>query len=103
MKIWKCSKCFTEFEVSDNFHGTIICQECEPFVDKEKDNILTVAYLSGFEVGKNYSESVLAEVRAVIKELKVNVREWSDVIEESDRNWNSALEEVEKILGEHSS
>ena len=32
MKICKCSKCGESFNVSDNFMGTILCEDCDPFM-----------------------------------------------------------------------
>ncbi len=33
MKIVKCRKCHAEFQMPDNFSGTILCEDCDPFMN----------------------------------------------------------------------
>jgi len=35
MKICKCVKCKREFEMEDNFMGTILCEDCDPFMNEQ--------------------------------------------------------------------
>lgn len=35
MKICKCVKCKKEFSMNDNFMGTILCEDCDPFMNPE--------------------------------------------------------------------
>ena len=34
MKIEKCRKCNSEFEMPDNFAGKILCEQCDPAMSK---------------------------------------------------------------------
>ena len=58
MKICKCVKCGSEFEMPDNFYKMIICENCDPVMNTEEPQNLP----------KADAYSLLADVRADVKD-----------------------------------
>lgn len=76
MKIRKCSKCGQSFNVSGNFMGTILCEDCDPFMqdvkgltdNKREENIL--AHFIRHERRLAEHDRDIADIKQQLEELK---------------------------------
>ena len=55
MKIEKCCKCMREFEMPDSFIGSILCENCDPFMNPPQ-----TSHNSGYMVRK--AKALLSQI-----------------------------------------
>ena len=72
MKKEKCQKCKKEFEMPDNFYGTIICEKCDPFLNpKTESNLLQRKQNRGIDNLATPEEAILPLLPHLKKEWKI--------------------------------
>lgn len=65
MKKCKCRKCHREFDMPDDFIGTILCEDCDPFMNNDS---ISPKYTSGTSDREEFEKW-----RAGIKDMSVDV------------------------------